>query len=73
MKGGLPLTADAGPGSADTALLLPAASGAQEAEGKPKEPSRAALLVDVHGLEMRVRNVYTGALPPTLQLVHGPG
>ncbi len=71
IKGGLPLTVAAGTVSADTALLLPAASGAPETEIKPKEPGRAALLVDVHGLEMRVRNVYTGALLSTMWPVHG--
>lgn len=61
VKGGLPLMADSGPAAAVAQL---SAAAAQDGEGKTtgKEPARAALLVDVHGLEMRVRNVYTGVL-----------
>ena len=61
VKGGLPLMADSSPAAAVAQL---SAAPAQDGEGKAtgKEPARAALLVDVHGLEMRVRNVYTGVL-----------
>lgn len=59
VKGGLPLTAHNSP--AAEALLAPATA-PQDGEAKHggKEPARGALLVDVHGLEMRIRNVYTG-------------
>ena len=62
IKGGLPLTADSSP-AADAVLLPTAASVDAEAKAAGKEPARAGLLVDVHGLEMRVRNVYTGRHP----------
>ena len=59
VKGGLPLTADSSPAAA-AAQLSAAAALDGEAKAPGKEPAPAALLVDVHGLEMRVRNVYTG-------------
>ena len=62
VKGGLPLTADNSP-TADAVLPPTAISMDTEAKAGVKEPARAGLLVDVHGLEMRVRNVYTGRLP----------
>ena len=64
IKGGLPLTVDGSPAAA--AAQLSAAS-AQDGEAKAagKELGPAALLVDVHGLEMRVRNVYTGGVADT--------
>ena len=68
VKGGLPLMADSSPAAAVAQL---SAAAAQDGEGKStgKEPARAALLVDVHGLEMRVRNVYTGVLLACNQLL----
>ena len=60
VKGGLPLTADSSP-AALAAQLFAAASQDGEAKAAGKEAPPAELLVDVHGLEMRVRNVYTGA------------
>jgi len=67
-KGGLPLMADSSPAAAVAQL---SAAAAQDGEGKStgKEPARAALLVDVHGLEMRFRNVYTGVLLACNQLL----
>ena len=61
VKGGLPLTVDSSP--AEVAAQLSAAA-VQDGETKAagKESAPAALLVDVQGLEMRVRNVYTGAV-----------
>lgn len=59
VKGGLPLTADSSP--AGVAAQPPAAAAQDgEANAAGKESAPAALLVDVQGLEMRVRNVYTG-------------
>ena len=68
VKGGLPLTADSSPAT-DAVLLSTAASVDAEAKAAGKEPARAGLLVDVHGLEMRVRNVYTGRLPHLCSLL----
>ncbi len=77
VKGGLPLTAADAQGAADLAAAAAAAAGAageaQQGGGKgnnkegasPPAAPPSALMVDVHGLEMRVRNVYTGA-PPCL-------
>ena len=61
VKGGLPLMADS---STAAAVAQLSAAAAQDGEGKAAgmELARAALLVDVQGLEMRVRNVYTGVL-----------
>ena len=56
VKGGLPLTADGGT-PPDAAALQAAGSDAAKAAAA-KDPS--ALIVDVHGLELRLRNVYTG-------------
>lgn len=58
VKGGLPLTADAG-APPDAAAAQAAGADAAKAAAA-KDPS--ALIVDVHGLELRLRNVYTGAV-----------
>ena len=60
VKGGLPLTADAG--TPADAGAVPQAAGADAAKAAAaKDPS--ALIVDVHGLELRLRNIYTGTVP----------
>ena len=56
VKGGLPLTADAAPKPDGVAV-----AGADAVKGVGgKESSAGALIVDIHGLELRLRNVYTG-------------
>jgi hypothetical protein len=55
VRGGLPLTAT----DAQTAeAAVTAAAGTDSA--RAKDSAGAALIMDVHGLEMRMRNVYTG-------------
>ena len=68
IKGGLPLTADSSPAAAVAQLSAVAAQDG-EAKAAGKELAPAALLVDVHGLEMRVRNVYTGGAFDTTLIV----
>ncbi|CAL8466123.1 g5659 [Coccomyxa elongata] len=64
VKGGLPLTADGGI-PPDAAAVQTAGSDAAKTAAA-KDPS--ALIVDVHGLELRLRNVYTGYLDAGLKL-----
>ena len=54
VRGGLPLTATDAQ-TAETAAAAAAGAGADVTRAKD-----AALIMDVHGLEMRMRNVYTG-------------
>ena len=63
VKGGLPLTADV---AVKPDTIPGQAVGADAAKGSGgKDPSAGALIVDVHGLELRLRNVYTGTQSQT--------
>ncbi len=78
VKGGLPFTFNAGTAAEASTAAAGAASASDIVPGSARQPAPSnlgsALLVDVHGLELRVRNVYTGMcglLPPGLQLAFG--
>lgn len=67
VKGGLPLTADAA-APPDLNVQVAGADGGAKSGGS-RDSTAGALIVDVQGLELRLRNVYTGPRPALQQAV----